>query len=211
MRYASIGIAWFSGFVLYSYYHFNSFLPPYYQSGRLSNIYLLDALAGNLISPARGFIVYTPFIFFIVWNLIAHRNSIESKFIVFVAFLAIFSQYTIISFFPHWWAGHSYGPRLMTDIIPWLSVLLIFAMSALANNFAGLSITSKRLYLGFGAFLFSISLWIHAQGAISSASWEWNINPQDIDHAPVRLWDWTNPQFLPGGQSSNTSATPNPK
>src|SRR6185437_5343832 len=44
-------------FISFSYKEFNSFLPPYYLSSRLSNDDFLQALTAQLISPARGLLI----------------------------------------------------------------------------------------------------------------------------------------------------------
>ena len=48
------------------------------------------------------------------------------------------------------------------------------------------------------ALLLVVSILIHGFGAISLKSTFWNLQPQNIDEAPARLWDWRQPQFLSG-------------
>jgi hypothetical protein len=37
---------------------------------------------------------------------------------------------------------------------------------------------------------------VHVSGVMSGRGWEWNTTPVDVDLAPQRLWDWSDPQFL---------------
>ncbi|HEY6119251.1 MAG TPA: hypothetical protein VIV66_04780, partial [Pyrinomonadaceae bacterium] len=64
-RFAFTGAAWFGGFVFYTWYNYRRFLPSYYQSERLNFSVFWTAVAGNLVSPARGLLVYVPALLFV--------------------------------------------------------------------------------------------------------------------------------------------------
>jgi fibronectin type III domain protein len=42
------------------------------------------------------------------------------------------------------------------------------------------------------------SVFIHAQGVLHPPATLWNLNPDDINQNPIRLWDWRHPPFLAG-------------
>jgi hypothetical protein len=67
LSYAVTGAAWGAGFVLYSLYHFGTILPAYYAASRLQPETFWQALAGNLISPGRGILIYVPVTLFVVY------------------------------------------------------------------------------------------------------------------------------------------------
>lgn len=202
--YALTGLFWLLGFVLYSKYHFDSFLPTYYAAGRLGSDSFLQALLGNAISPARGVLVYSPFILSIVFGLFLFRKQVSYWLLVWVAMAAIVSHWVVISLFPHWWGGYSYGPRFMTDIIPWFFLLAVIVTEAFyfircegaAASMIGLK--GCRYYFFITSVLVVISVFMNVRGAFSVETSMWNAVPNSIDHNPERLWSWKNPQFLAG-------------
>src|SRR6185503_16257358 len=86
----------------------------------------LEALACNLISPARGLLVFTPVFLFSIVSL-ANR-SWTSPLAPWLTALTL-AHFLLVSFFTtFWWAGHAYGPRYLSDIIPILVLGLIPAL-----------------------------------------------------------------------------------
>src|SRR5690606_10451774 len=104
-------------FVLFSFYEFGQMLPDYYLPKRLSGGYFYEALYGNLFSPGRGLLVYSPFIVF-AWLCFRYSGKLwglnRSWWLIGLAWPIL--HWVFISRFPHWWAGWSYGARLMTDV-----------------------------------------------------------------------------------------------
>jgi len=203
IAYCLTGLGWLAGFLIYSQYQFDTFLPSYYTASRLGSETFFIALAGNAISPARGLLVYSPFIFSIVLALLVFRESVQEKSVVFVSVVAIVLHWLVVSSFPHWWGGHSYGPRFMTDVIPWILLLAIIALQA-ARTSSSDSNQSLSPFFIFrahvaGAFLLvAISIFMHIPGAFSGHSAMWNSHPNNIDRNRERIWDWRYPQFLVG-------------
>ena len=60
--------------------------------------------------------------------------------------------------------------------------------------------TSRRysLLMSAAVCLGLISVFIHARGALTYDTWDWNSIPSNIDEHPARLWDWHDVQFLRG-------------
>jgi hypothetical protein len=92
--------------------------------------------------------------------------------------------------FAVWWGGHSFGPRLLTDVLPALVLGLVPVWDA-----------TWRSGLGRWLFLaaFVVSGLVQAVGAFYYPSLrpvEWNASPVDVDHAHERLWEWRDPQIL---------------
>jgi hypothetical protein len=182
---------------------YNSLLPYYYQTGKLhGDVVLFTALAGNLISPARGLLIYSPVFllsFLGLWMKIRRRELEAEDYFLGVIILG---HWFLISYFPHWWGGHSYGPRFFSDMIPYL----IYFMIPLFKYFQ--TVQFKRTSIALVAVLIAISSFIHARGAFSRSVHDWNMIPINVDQRPERLWDYRDPQFLRGLFGTNREKSP---
>lgn len=103
-------------FSVFSQYYYCSLLPPYYMPSRLSNTNFWTALYGNLLSPSRGLLTFSPFLLFINWL------KLNDKFSVIFGIVWPILHWVIASRFPIWWGGYSFGPRLMVDCLPGLYI-----------------------------------------------------------------------------------------
>ena len=203
LRYAVTGAFWLALFVGYSWHTYGKVLPNYFAGSRLGSGTFWTAVAGNLVSPARGVLIYSPFIIVVIFLVAVYRRELKSQLLVVHAGAAILLHLIMISTFPHWWAGHSYGPRLMTDVIPWIMLLAILGLDAMKTVHAGQvhsaligSNILRRALLGIVATLVILfSVFTHARGGFDFSCHVWNLTP-NIDQFPERLWDWHNPQFM---------------
>lgn len=171
---------------------YGNLLPPYYMAERLNNLswVFFEALAGNLISPARGLLIYSPILLLCIWGItIKLRNRSFSPLDLSLAAIILLHWLTI-SLFPHWWAGHSFGPRFFSDMLPYLMYFLFPIFSSIQN---------KKLHCFYTVIiivLIALSIYINLKGALYPSTWDWNTNPLNVDEYPSRLWDWTDIQFL---------------
>jgi hypothetical protein len=203
LRFTIAGFAWMAIFVFYSWYHFGKVLPSYYRASRLTFEHFSEALAGNLISPARGLFVYVPVLLFIFFLLIRYRKQIVFLRLVGLSFAIIVIHWIVTSGFPHWWGGFSYGPRLMGSVVPWFVLLGVVGLSAMLKARAERDKTQPafgiwRLQNAGGALLLLVSIFMNGVGPTMAATETWNERPTSIDLQKSRLWDWTYPQFLAG-------------
>lgn len=180
-------------FLLYNFAVYHSMLAPYYQVHRLgTNPHLWEALAGNLLSPARGLFVFTPILLFsvveIAWR-ISHQQLHKLDWIL---VSAIFLHWVSISSYKHWWAGYSFGPRLFSDIIPYFMYFLILAIARVFHLTLGRKIAVASVFLCLTVASFAI----HFRGATDLDTFAWNATPIDVDIIPARVWDWYDIQFL---------------
>ena len=80
-----------------------------------------------------------------------------------------------------WWAGHSFGPRFVTDMVPFLVYFIPL-------NFLGLSHVNSILRKS----VFSVALALFALVNLftpeeqPAATWLWNIAPNNINSEPER-------------------------
>ena len=86
-----------------------------------------------------------------------------------------------------WWGGFSYGPRLLTDVVPCLVILMIPAMRLVE--------TSRAWKFAFRAAL-AFSIFVQAIGAFCYPNGQWDALPQSVDQRQERLWDWRDNQIL---------------
>lgn len=185
------GLVIAAGFTLAAQLHFGTWLPPYYGAGRLDGTHsFIEAALGHWVSPARGLAVYSPILLVgllsFVWRAIRREvTSLET-----LAFSAVLLHWLVIASFPHWWGGHSYGPRLFSDALPWACWLLLQPMTKVLAS-------PLRLRLALPVLLVALlSVAMHTRGATSKAVHRWNGEPTNVDATPARLWDWSDPQFL---------------
>ncbi len=199
-RFALCGGAWAIAFVGYSFAHFGQALPSYYLANRLTFDSFWTALAGNLVSPSRGLFVFVPTLLFVAYLLIRYRRHVELRGLAALALCIVAAHIVMVSGFGHWWGGHSYGPRLLTGLVPWFALLGMLALRARlmsqANADAGGPPVRTRRENVVGSLLLFISIAIHLHGATNARAYEWNAKPVDVDFMPSRLWDWSDPQFL---------------
>jgi hypothetical protein len=93
-----------------------------------------------------------------------------------------------------WWPGHCYGSRYFTDMTPLLTLFLIPAIEH-GREMKGPLRTAAGAVFVIAAFW---GVFTNARGATSAAANNWSDTPVNVDLAPARVWDWTDPQFLRG-------------
>ncbi|MCX6043601.1 MAG: hypothetical protein NT075_00700 [Chloroflexi bacterium] len=197
IRYCLWGLLIAVPFIAYNFSLYGGLLSSYYQAGRIGATgQLSEALLGNLISPARGLLIYSPiFLFAFVgawldWRrptltaLPTPRLSVALALIVMLHWLAISS-------FPHWTGGWSIGPRLFADMTPYLVYLLIPVIAGLPKP---RTIGALTRLAPFGLTL-ALSFFMHWHGATDQNVDYWNRVPNDVDQHGARIWDWRDPPF----------------
>ena len=135
---------------------------------------LPESLAGLLVSPARGLLVFTPLALLAVWGLITQgRRSLARGLMgaaaVHFAFMACWDE---------WHGGESFGPRLLTDLLPALFFFLPEGLAALPKTGALLGLVSLAIQL-LGGWTYDYR-WerLHQRGQeFDSALWSWTDSP----------------------------------
>ncbi len=185
----------FSIFVIISLINYGSFLPPYYLASRLSLNTFLEALFGQSFSPNRGFFVWQPIFLFSIYGI--YRYIKEKNILMTCLALGTFGFFLILAMFPHWWGGFSYGPRLFTDILPFMVLFLIpfcqdFILQKRDKFFKRFFWISIFTALCFFCLFVQMRAWRDIRPLL------WNAYPRNVDQYPERLWDWHDIQFLRG-------------
>lgn len=178
-------------FVAFSMHEFGQALPDYYLPERLSEGHFSKALYGNLLSPARGLLIYSPFILAAWFCFHASEKDWGIKKSWMLMGLAWPLLHLIfVSRFPQWWAGWSFGPRFMTDIIPGLFLLTLYTWPTTTKG------VTNKLSIGVLTLASVFAVYVNTyQGLFNGYTMAWNANP-NIDKYPEYLFDWNYPQFM---------------
>ena len=143
----------------------------------------LTGLEGVLFSPARGLAIYFPLTLFAILGLAKVTRGPVTRRSIYLAFVVFISAGIVsVSKWGMWWGGHSYGPRLLAEIQPFLLLASIPVCKTIFEQPG-----SKLGAVGF-FMLFTWSCGTQALGAYVPT--DWNSSPRSVDLAPGRLWDW---------------------
>ena len=198
--YAATGALWFAGFAAYAWVNFGRLLPTYYQAERLqfNNFWL--AVVGNLVSPSRGLLIYVPAVLFVAYLLLRYRRTLLHPRLAILSAVIVTAHLLAISGFDTWYGGGCYGPRYTTGTVPLFVLPAVLGMRALLDRARERVVPprSVRAQLAAGAILLGLSVIINGRGAISPATWKWNVWPVNVDERPERVWEWRYPQFMAG-------------
>jgi hypothetical protein len=147
-----------------------------------------EGLAGLLVSPSRGLFVYSPILLATVLGVgPALRQGPHRRTFAWLAgglgvSLLVLSTYSL------WYAGASFGPRLLTDFMPAVVLFLVPAWQTLE---------SRRSLAAVATVLFAVSVGVQAIGAFyypSPREVDWNSSPRG-QLLNARLWDWKDTQL----------------
>lgn len=182
-------------FFVFNVVVYQSFLSTYYLPQKLaSNAHFSEALVGNLVSPGRGLFVFSPVLLFCAYGIALKVRRNKLQWIDCTLLAIIFLHWFTISSFSKWWAGHSFGPRFFTDVIPYFMYFLI-PVAARVPELKGARKAALVCTLSCSVL---ISFLIHYRGATDWDVHVWNEEPVGVDENPARIWDWRDIQFLRG-------------
>lgn len=200
-------------FALWSHGVYGAWIPPYYAAERLAlHARFGEALAAHLVSPARGLLVYSPWLAAALAGPFLSAAGRRRPGAVEIGCLATAAGvWVAAAAFGHWWGGHSYGPRLMSDAVPFLVYAALPVVPALWPRRRGAG-EEGRPALRRGAALalaaaLGWSAFVHGRAARSWGPWTWNGEPVDVDRRPDRVWHWHDPPWSrPEGAAGGVAA-----
>jgi hypothetical protein len=178
-------------FLTYNLSIYHGIFSPYYRY-TLDGFYPANwglwakAFVGDLVSPGRGLLVYTPVFVFSIWSMCAGmwRGVLSQWLAVLVGLHAL----AVSSYIVNWWGGDCYGPRFFTDVTP---ILVLFLIPFLAK-WEQLTGVVRVAFVGCAL----IGLAVHVRAGWSFDVWQWNSTPAEINDHPERNWDWRDVPFL---------------
>lgn len=179
---------WIVPFVAWSLATRGTVVPPYYVANRLELGGLALGLAGNLVSPSRGTLIYVPWVawvFALGWRA---RARLDAPALVAVSGALTAAHLLVVGAFPQWWGGHCFGARMTTDLVPWWFAAATIVAPAAASE--------GRAARGVGLAMVAVAIALNLVGAVSEASWRWNGWDGGIDAHRARLWSAADAQFL---------------
>lgn len=116
---------------------------------------LLTGVAGLLVSPTRGLLVFSPFLLFLAlaWR---YRPADRQERLLTLAMIAGVALQIVLYAKADWRGGLSWGPRYLTDLLPFLIWMLVPVVDALRG-------AGRRLFV----FAVGVAVAIEAIGAFS--------------------------------------------
>jgi len=143
---------------------------------------LLGGFAGILFSPGRGLFIYTPVAIFAVCALLPRAAAARAKHAPLLAACVVFVvlDSIVVAKWGVWWGGYCWGPRLLTELAPPLTVLMAIGVSAIDRPWPRRAFAVLALY----------SISIQAIGAFFYPKGHWDTQPKNVNEASARLWDW---------------------
>ncbi|MBP9759629.1 hypothetical protein KBD45_08105 [Candidatus Dojkabacteria bacterium] len=188
LRYLVLLMIIITSFIYFNFTTFHTIFPSYYNLDRIGlHQHFIEATLGNLISPSRGLLIYSPIFIFSLLGIYFKIKLHKFYFFDFILVLILIFYYLGTSAFPHWWGGDSFGPRLLSGLIP---ILTYFLIPVLKFKF------KHNWFTLLFVICLGMSVFIHYKGSNSFACWQWNATPSRIDISTDRLWDWHDIQFL---------------
>lgn len=144
----------------------------------------VDGILGLLASPSRGLFIYMPWTIVALWGAtrLCRENLGGWGRHLFVGVAALFLLYALLE---RWWGGWSFGPRYLTDLLPFFAFFLVPVWPCIR--------TRAWLRAAFGLAV-ALALWVQVVGAYYYPNGEWDNLPRSVDEYPERVWDLSDTQ-----------------
>lgn len=150
------------------------------------------AFAGHLVSPNRGLFVFMPIALFSVIGWVSSFRRLTPSYKIFrLMGFWIIGHWLLITTYPHWWLGHSFGPRAFVEMTAPLVLLLIPWWENLPRQ-----PMIRRALVTAAICLIMIGSFINMRGAFLHGPRSWNVQPANVDEYPQRIWFWCDLQFM---------------
>ncbi len=134
-----------------------------------------ESIAGLLLSPGRGLFVFTPITLLAFWSLgaMARRSTLARALLG-----AVIAHFLFMATWNEWHGGESFGPRLLTDMLPALFYFLPEALAAWPTPGVLLGLISVAIQV-LGGWTYDYR-WerLHQRGReFDAALWSWRDSP----------------------------------
>jgi hypothetical protein len=147
----------------------------------------LEGLVGVLFSPARGLFVFSPILLLGLLGLplaLRRRSGIDLLFPLIAGSAGVIALHAAWAV---WWGGHSFGYRLLSEVLPCLMILLALAWEH--------SVRGRGWRVALASVLLVASVGVHALGALV-APCGFDTQPDFIDFHPARLWQVADTELI---------------
>jgi hypothetical protein len=181
--------------MFYNLHYFGHILgptpQPFYRGlihGRidLSHSTMWQGFIGLLVSPNRGLLIYMPWVVFAFWGAarLWKENTFGWEHHLIVSIAAVFLAHTR---YWGWWGGWCFGPRYLTDLLPFLAFFLIPVWPRIV---AARWLRSAFILAAVAGFC------IQVVGAFYYPGGRWDARPVSVDRDTGRIWDWSDTQIM---------------
>jgi hypothetical protein len=152
-----------------------------------------SGVAGLLVSPARGLLIFSPFLIFVPLGLRQRLRAPETRGLAFALGVAAIVQLLVYSQMD-WRAGTSWGPRYLTDMLPvlvWMLAPAPLVLKPLGRIVLVLAVAASVVVQGIGAFWYtktSDDKIFAGDPASMRAAWDFANLPflAELRHGPAR-------------------------
>jgi hypothetical protein len=145
---------------------------------------LFPGIAGLLISPTHGLLIFSPFLIFLLlaWR---YRPADRAELRLMLVIVVTVAIQILIYAKTDWRGGLSWGPRYMTDVLPFLMWMLVPVVAALrgpARHCFRLTVVLAVAIEAIGAFAYTgptdLAIYTIARGPLKmQAAWNWRNAP----------------------------------
>jgi hypothetical protein len=134
-------------------------------------------VAGLLLSPNRGLLVFTPIMAFALWGALRVWRVAAPPWLRWSS-VALLLHVIVYALFKEWWAGYTYGPRYFSDVLPALILFLVYGLVPYCRR-------PPMRAVAVGLALYGVA--VQAIG-VYAADDAWNREPTPLERAPRRVW-----------------------
>lgn len=144
---------------------------------------LLEGLAGLTISPGYGLIVFSPIVAIaLVGAIDAWRTRPVTDAFLLARYVSLAGLVILLTYakFIAWWGGHGFGPRYLTDAMPFVGMLFGLGFAVVGRT---------RLAIARAA-VFVLVVYSFAIQAVGAFCWP---SPWALENNPppyLRAWEW---------------------
>jgi hypothetical protein len=204
-------LAVFVPWTLITLHSYGTLLQPYPLANKLGlSPTFFESMAAQLISPSRGLFVFSPIVLVAIPGAVIVWKRQSTPLLEALSAVAILCYVIAIALFPVWWAGTSFGPRFMTETLPFIFVLSIPFVDwiiAWRKEKPEKRPMMYRIGVVVAVVLLACSVLVNAQGGMLRSSLCWNLkasNVESVDQNPSRVWSWNDPQVVYALQAVRT-------
>ncbi|HTS48287.1 MAG TPA: hypothetical protein VMH05_10115 [Bryobacteraceae bacterium] len=142
----------------------------------------LKGVAGLLVSPARGLLIYMPIAVFALCAFLPAASDARRKHapLLVASGTLLVLHFLVVSRVNLWWGGYCWGPRYLTEIMPLLVILMALGSAELERPWVKRSLAVVAIYC----------VLIQAVGVYFYPNGHWDNTPVSVDRAGYRVWDW---------------------
>ena len=96
---------------------------------QLSGATFFEALIGQWLSPSRGLFVFSPILLLAIGGVVLkiRRQQWQPLDTLLISIIGL--HWIVISLWCNWWVGVSFGPRIWSDMLPYLVYFIIPALA----------------------------------------------------------------------------------